>query len=680
MLAQDITHSGTWVLAALSVRTFTANNVITDTTRLVLRADAGVMRYNVSSITISTVAANGNVDLDLNGGTVDISTAAGTTFNYQPGYTVQGTGALGTNAANQTHVIPVAGVTYYADNAATTSGTLTVAGGYNETAGTKAAFRIGDNDLLRLNVPNASIAGAYAVNTGGILADTQTGIGLAKFGTTGGFVQANAVAFVQTGGQTNRFQFNSATGGTLVTDMTGTGTILATGVIGTLTLLTGGSGFTSVPTVTITGGAGTGATATATLSVLSINVTNGGSGYTSTPTVAITGGGGTGATATAVVTAGVVTSITVTASGSGFTSVPTVAITGGGGTGATATAVMQVGALTLTANGSGYTSPTVGFSGGGPGTGASAFANLLAAVNMSGGTLVTAAAFTIGAGDNVTSTGGTPIIFGANGATITNLTILGQLDVDGTIGANIQSTSTGTIRLYGGGTLTFTAGGTLGTAGTWVPLLFLGSSTADLEVNGASTTVVIPLGVAIQGPMATASRNLLVTAGTLQADVATLAVSITGTNVLNLDRGAGMVAVATLSMNGGRFVALGGGPTTTTVAAGATLSGKGFYGNSNLLDVFVNNGTVTASGTGTLSLDAATINGTGGWSYASGNTLTLNGSLIDNPGPTPLSLAASGAGTLILTQANTFTGGTTLSARHAPGEQHRRAGHRRRNY
>lgn len=65
----------------------------------------------------------------------------------------------------------------------------------------------------------------------------------------------------------------------------------------------------------------------------------GGTGYTSAPTVAITGGGGSGAAATASVNAaGQVTGITVTSQGTGYTSAPTVTLTGGGGNGATVTA------------------------------------------------------------------------------------------------------------------------------------------------------------------------------------------------------------------------------------------------------------------------------------------------------------------------------------------------------
>ena len=72
--------------------------------------------------------------------------------------------------------------------------------------------------------------------------------------------------------------------------------------------------------------------------VLSIVVTNGGSGYTSAPTVAISGDG-TGATATATVSGGAVTRIVMSARGSGYNNA-VVSFSGGGGSGATARAVL----------------------------------------------------------------------------------------------------------------------------------------------------------------------------------------------------------------------------------------------------------------------------------------------------------------------------------------------------
>jgi hypothetical protein len=57
-----------------------------------------------------------------------------------------------------------------------------------------------------------------------------------------------------------------------------------------------------------------------------ITVTAGGTGYSSLPTITIAGGGGSNATATPTLTAGVVTAITISDPGTGYTSAPTVTI------------------------------------------------------------------------------------------------------------------------------------------------------------------------------------------------------------------------------------------------------------------------------------------------------------------------------------------------------------------
>ena len=72
-------------------------------------------------------------------------------------------------------------------------------------------------------------------------------------------------------------------------------------------------------------------TATASATVMSgfvvdITVTDGGAGYYVPPTVTITGGGGSGATAEATVTHGAVSSVTVLTTGSGYISTPSVVI------------------------------------------------------------------------------------------------------------------------------------------------------------------------------------------------------------------------------------------------------------------------------------------------------------------------------------------------------------------
>lgn len=85
------------------------------------------------------------------------------------------------------------------------------------------------------------------------------------------------------------------------------------------------------------------ATAAGLGSIGRINVTNGGTGYTSAPTVEVSGNGCTGVTATAQVSGGSVVSVTVTNPGSGCTGTPTVTFSGGGGSGATANAIRGTG-------------------------------------------------------------------------------------------------------------------------------------------------------------------------------------------------------------------------------------------------------------------------------------------------------------------------------------------------
>jgi hypothetical protein len=95
--------------------------------------------------------------------------------------------------------------------------------------------------------------------------------------------------------------------------------------------------------------------------VASIAVENGGSGYTSAPAVTFTGGGGSGAAASAVVHNGVVIAVNVTSPGSGYTSPPTVLFNGVTTSAAAAailgTTVTAVGGVATFAN---LTLPTAG--------------------------------------------------------------------------------------------------------------------------------------------------------------------------------------------------------------------------------------------------------------------------------------------------------------------------------
>lgn len=155
---------------------------------------------------------------------------------------------------------------------------------------------------------------------------------------------------------------------------------LTTGSVASVSIVGGGTGYTSAPTVAFSApdvDGGVQATGTAIMSgagVTGITVAAGGSGYTTTaPTVVISApnvAGGVQAVATAVISGGAVTQITITTAGSGYTTAPTVTLTGGDGANAQAGAVtigtQTVTGVTISVAGSGYgAAPTVTFTGGG---------------------------------------------------------------------------------------------------------------------------------------------------------------------------------------------------------------------------------------------------------------------------------------------------------------------------
>jgi hypothetical protein len=131
--------------------------------------------------------------------------------------------------------------------------------------------------------------------------------------------------------------------------------------------ISGGSGYSSPPTITITGQGGIGTDAAIEADIdadppnglINFTITNVGSGYTVPPTVSITGGGGIGAEV--LITTMIVTDVTVIDSGFGGSSVITnsdiiIDPIGGIGTGAT----VSVGKIVptdvfITNSGSGYT-------------------------------------------------------------------------------------------------------------------------------------------------------------------------------------------------------------------------------------------------------------------------------------------------------------------------------------
>jgi len=76
--------------------------------------------------------------------------------------------------------------------------------------------------------------------------------------------------------------------------------------------------------------------------IVGFDIVSGGTSYTSLPTITITGGGGFGAAATPVLFDGQLVDIDIVSKGEGYTSVPTVTVTGGGGVGANVRAVVNI--------------------------------------------------------------------------------------------------------------------------------------------------------------------------------------------------------------------------------------------------------------------------------------------------------------------------------------------------
>ena len=158
-------------------------------------------------------------------------------------------------------------------------------------------------------------------------------------------------------------------------------------------LLDGGSGYSSVPSVTIYGGSGGGVSITPVInegSVVSLTVNNAGAGYLPGEIAQVAfSGGGTDDSAiltASLATGGGIASLTLVNNGSGYTNGTNYAlgITGGGGSGATGTFNVVNGSvtgLTLTNGGSGFTaSPGISFAAAGAGTNALAVAAIASAV------------------------------------------------------------------------------------------------------------------------------------------------------------------------------------------------------------------------------------------------------------------------------------------------------------
>ncbi|OWK46556.1 Flagellar hook-length control protein FliK [Fimbriiglobus ruber] len=218
---------------------------------------------------------------------VNPAAASGTAFTVSmQGFTIQNGVTSGINAAGSGGGIRSQGTA----NVTLTDMTVT-----NNTAAADGGGIAMENEAgstpWTLTVNNSAVSNNHAGDAGG-------GIELDGKGSV--FVNAGS----------------SVTGNSSVNQGAGIWLDAIAGAVDSVVVTTGGTGYTSAPTVTFSGGGGTGATATATVSngqVTAVTITNSGIGYTSTPTIAFTGGGGTGAAATATIVTNQSASLGVTA-------------------------------------------------------------------------------------------------------------------------------------------------------------------------------------------------------------------------------------------------------------------------------------------------------------------------------------------------------------------------------
>ena len=331
--------------------------------------------------------------------------SAGTGFTSIPTVVFNGGGGAGAVA---TASLKAVGVTVVAPGSGyTASDTLTVTGG----TGTQATLTVSSVDGL------GAITG-LTVATGG----SYTALPTLPATVTGGTGSAATVSLsfgvntvtVTTGGAgytgvpTALLSGGGGSGASLTTALTATS-------ISSYQILTAGSGYTSAPSVTVTGGSGSGATATTTLTptgIASVTITAPGSTYSVSPIVSFSGGGGSNAAGTAILNNG----------GTGWTSTPAVSFSGGSGTGAAAYAVLSyslASLLTKVSGGSGYSStPTISFSGGG-GSGATATATLgktvaLVGVTATGSGYTSPPAVTFSSGNPTTAATGVALMTAIN--------------------------------------------------------------------------------------------------------------------------------------------------------------------------------------------------------------------------------------------------------------------------
>lgn len=199
------------------------------------------------------------------------------------------------------------------------------------------------------------------------------------------------------------------------------------------------------------------------------------------------------------------------------------------------------------------------------------------------------------------------------------------------------------------------------------------TSTYGGVISGTGAVMQQGVGTTILTGANTYSGGTTIAAGALQIGDGGTAGAIAGDVVdngqFNFDR-SDSIAFSGIISGTGSVGQMGSG--TLTLAGANTYSGGTNISGGTLAASSASNlgtGAVTFTNGATLQLLAGTditlegAMGTGGGTIdTDGNTVTWSGSIADVPGATSNGLTKTGAGTLILSGANSYTGGTTISA------------------
>ena len=613
------------------------------------------------------------------------------------------------------------------------TGAITNGGGVNTLAVSKndtgTWLLSGTNTYSGITTINAGI---LALGSAGALGHGGLNIGNANGGSS-----LSAGATLDLNGQTGVNEVltlrGNGTGGTgALVNSAATPASIAGGIVSAVAVISGGT-HSTVPTVSIEG-PGTNCTAVATLGLTaaSFAIDGGTTVYSSPPTVSISGGGGSGATATANLSGGVVSGITLTSAGAGYTNTPAVAFTGGtvttagiNPTGTGNSTNFTVSGITVTSSGNGYTRvPTVSF-GSGTGTTANAYlSSVIMAANtaVGGGDILIHAPISgayaltkLGpstltlAGTN-TYTGGTTV---SNGTLVLSGTLSNHVTVAvGTLAPSGTPSVSGNLSLHSGGHFSVRINGPA--AGTQFDQLTVGGNVTlagalDLQAGpnlppGSEFTILNSTGTnAVSGTFLGKANNGLFTAdgyiwrlaydGGSGNDVVLSLISVstitnvwvnatpdstltwtTGSNwqtgtpplssadgTIEFLTGRTLTAGTLTSSNDcadvfqlARLRLAGNGPATgkatVSLVGNALTLGAGDVAPAIMLDATAGAGGVTYTLSNPITLsESATVQGTGTATFILGGALTGGGGL-----------AKSGSAELTLAGANTFSGGIML--------------------